>query len=283
MDKLGPRFVTIIDLKTHTTTTIPAQELAPGMVQVSFNGREGVFWAKADDVLNTVKPSPPKHPSFDKKTKGDLRKIIAVLGEVYPISIEELENGLRRDQNPDIEIGLWLHLASVYESLNQDFCLDLEKKKALFQQLLQCSLSPYEQSVNVTGSECLSPDLIMELIRRYYGKPAFTGEVSINVAQDPLPDGVTLLPFDPIESGDVQLLKDVKVVMGLDSSTGEKSLFYGKEDLEEIVRVKQSMTLPTVTILYDSRLGQLKPLIAFVIKAKGSCCHPAASPGMEGE
>ena len=54
MNKPGPRFVTTIDLKTHTTTTIPAKELAPGMIQVSFNGREGVFWAKAADVLNTV-------------------------------------------------------------------------------------------------------------------------------------------------------------------------------------------------------------------------------------
>ena len=280
MNKPGPRFVTTIDLKTHTTTTIPAKELAPGMIQVSFNGREGVFWAKAADVLNTVKPSPPKHPSFDDKTKGDLRKIIGLLGEVHPISIEEFENGLRRDQNPDIEIGLWLHLASVYESLNQDFCLDLEKKKELFQALLQCSLSPYEQSVNVVESESLSPDLIRELIGRYYGKPALTGVGSMTVAQGPLPDGITQLSFEAIES-DIRLLKDAKVVMGLDSSTGEESLFYGKDFLEEIVREKQTMVVKTASILFDSRLGQLKPLIAIVIKAKGSCCHPTASPGME--
>ena len=102
----------------------------------------------------------------------------------------------------------------------------------------------------------------------------------MTVAQGPLPDGITQLSFEAIES-DIRLLKDAKVVMGLDSSTGEESLFYGKDFLEEIVREKQTMVVKTASILFDSRLGQLKPLIAIVIKAKGSCCHPTASPGME--
>lgn len=109
---LGDR-VQVYDIPAGTFSTMPARELAPGMVQVELEGIEGVCWVNPSHLQQ----SPYQHPPFDEETRDYLRQIKAALDEVYPQSLEQWEDGFRCDRDAEREIAIWLHIAEVYNKL----------------------------------------------------------------------------------------------------------------------------------------------------------------------
>src|SRR5690349_5054197 len=108
--------VRVFDSDTGKITTIPAAELAPGMVRITVQGMEGEFWADA----SKLKQSPYRHPPFSEEVRDILRNIQQALEEVYPLSLEQWEDGFRRDTNAEREIAFWQHLSRVYSRLAAD-------------------------------------------------------------------------------------------------------------------------------------------------------------------
>src|SRR5690242_11984238 len=53
--------IRILDLDTKKVTTIPASELAPGMIRVKYEGLEGEFFVEAAKLKSRA---PLRHPPF---------------------------------------------------------------------------------------------------------------------------------------------------------------------------------------------------------------------------
>jgi hypothetical protein len=120
--------VRVYDFETKKVASIPARELASGMVKVSIQGREGEFWVEASQL----KPSPPRHSEFGPEYKQVFRYLSDVLCNVYPLSVEEWEDGFRRDANPKKEIQIWVSIANSFLHLTSGLELSEEERKEAF-------------------------------------------------------------------------------------------------------------------------------------------------------
>jgi len=267
------QFVKVYDFDTETFTTIPLSELAPGMVQATVNG--GICWINPR-ATGKIKQSPHRHPPFNKKTRGQMRRLAAVFKDVYIISAREWEDGFRRDMNPDQEITRWLHMADIFEDTTRRFTLDLTQKKALFQLLLVCSTTDYGKISQVTTPEGLGDAIMRETIQAYYGQPELKIEAAMKAACEyPDPNGKIPRPVESLRNpSERELLKVADVVFGIDSSTGDYSIFYGRQLLKQIATGGEVRELPSISYLYDSRTDQLELLVAAVQLVKGSCDYP---------
>jgi hypothetical protein len=92
--------VRVYDLETKTITTIPAQELAPGMIRAKVEGIEGEVFIEAAQMGET----PYRQPPFSEGIRKRLEEIRNTFVEVRPLSLEEWEDGFRRDTNPEKEV-----------------------------------------------------------------------------------------------------------------------------------------------------------------------------------
>ena len=156
--------VQIYDTPTGTLTTIPARELAPGMVRVQMDGVEGECWMKPDQLH----ASPYQHPPFDEDIRNLLRQIKATLDEVYPMSLEEWEDGFRRDQNAEQEIAFWLRISMAYTRLIQNKSLAFAERKDVFRILLSCANNPRDQVLATAGISVLSRPEAEAVMAEFY-------------------------------------------------------------------------------------------------------------------
>jgi hypothetical protein len=111
MRKGTREFVSVFDFRTQSIIRMPADELAPGMVRAKVKGIDEEVWVDSRDGLT---PGPYQHPPFDEAARDYLRSIKAALDEVFPMTLEEWEDGFRRDANPEREIAYWLFLSEAY-------------------------------------------------------------------------------------------------------------------------------------------------------------------------
>src|SRR5687768_10453326 len=100
---MSDKTVRVFDFETKQLTTIPAAELAPGMVQARVQGIGTVYISAGQ----AVKLQGFRHPPMPEM-RENFAKIKASLDEVFPMSLEQWENGFRRDTNPEREIAFWL-------------------------------------------------------------------------------------------------------------------------------------------------------------------------------
>ena len=156
--------VRVYDIETNTVTTIPAEELAPGMVQVQIQGQEGLFWVDA----SRLQRSQYRHPPFSEDMRDHLREIQNALNEVYPQTLEFWEDGFRRDTHPQREIANWLHMARTYRDFVQGRSLNLEQKREVFDVLVACSNGPRENVFQITSLSSLSRADAEEVVRAFY-------------------------------------------------------------------------------------------------------------------
>jgi len=165
--------VSVYDFETQTFSTIPAAELAPGMVCVRIDGVEGDVWVDGAQLpLNSH-----QHPPFDEEIRDLLRQIQAALDEVYPMSLEGWEDGFRRDHSPEREIAYWLHLAQVYARLtapDDPLGATFERRQDVFTILTRCGIAPRERVLTVTDLETLSREEAKRVVDAFFeaGEPA---------------------------------------------------------------------------------------------------------------
>ncbi len=151
-NKDGEPRVQIYDVPTAALSTIPARELAPGMVRVALDGVEGDCWVRPDQLQK----SPYQHPPFDETGKAFMRRLKETLDEVYPMSLEDWEDGFRRDKNAEREIAHWLHIAEMYKRLTEEKSLTPAEKRDVFRILLACANNPRDQVLATAGVQVLS-------------------------------------------------------------------------------------------------------------------------------
>lgn len=157
------KFVTVYDLATHSRTTIPAAELAPGMVQANVEG-QGSVWVKASQI----KKAPIRHKPFTNSVRKELRLIEQALKEVYPRSLAEWEDGFRRDENPTREIALWKRIVSVYQAAIAGVGFTKAQRVECFGIIVRCTTTPADKVLEVTALSALSREQAQAIIGRYF-------------------------------------------------------------------------------------------------------------------
>lgn len=161
--KQDAKWVNVMDAETHAVTRVPARELAPHMVECRMEGVEGTVWMDAREL----KQGEYQHPPFDEEVRECLREIQAAVEEFYPLSIEEWEDGFRRDKTPEREIALWLHLARTYRQLTTSRDLNAEQRRDYFGVLVTCLNSPPEHVLRVFSPNAISRGEAEEIIARF--------------------------------------------------------------------------------------------------------------------
>lgn len=156
--------VRILDTETGTVSTIPARELGPDMVRVNMKGVEGEVWVETA----TLKPSPHQHPPFDDELRAIMHRLADTLGEVYPITVEQWEDGFRRDKDAEREIAIWLHLAGVYARVTNGQPLTLAEKQDVFRLVLSCANNPREHVLKAAGIQSLSRPEAEAIMETFY-------------------------------------------------------------------------------------------------------------------
>ena len=96
--------------------------------------------------ISQLEGGPLRHAPFeDEGVRRLLRQIQETLAEVEPRTVEQWEDGFRRDHHPDREIATWLHIAAVYHRFTKSGpglpTLSLEDKREVFTVCLACSVN----------------------------------------------------------------------------------------------------------------------------------------------
>src|SRR5438067_11981491 len=92
----SPALVPFYDVPSHRVVKIPPSELRPGCVQARMEGVEGTVWVLPEQLHQ----GPIRHAPFGEELRTYIRDIQSAFAEHRDISLEEWEEGFRRDGNP---------------------------------------------------------------------------------------------------------------------------------------------------------------------------------------
>ena len=154
----------VYDVETRSLYQIPDAELAPGMLQTRVQGIDGTVWVDASQLRR----GEPKYFQFGEDLRDDIRAIKATFDEVYPQSLEEWEDGFRRDADPKREIDLWLHMANVFDRATEGKPLTLEQKRDYFRVIVACSNASCDKVLYVAKREVISREEAQDIVTLFY-------------------------------------------------------------------------------------------------------------------
>ncbi|MCC5453347.1 hypothetical protein LMJ53_16650 [Rheinheimera sp. UJ51] len=155
--------VEVIDVETGDVSTVSSDQIGPGMVRVSYEGKE--YWADSAQLQQNEY----QHEPFQGEMKTRIESIMNNLSEVYSLSYEEWEDGFRRDQHPINEIVIWERIVSVYKHFSNR-ASSLASRKEIYSVIVTCSYSEPNQVLNQVSLNELTEEEAREIIRAYYQK-----------------------------------------------------------------------------------------------------------------
>jgi hypothetical protein len=158
--------VRVYDPTTRTITEMPASQLTPNMIQAQVEGLDGVHWINVGEL----KLGERQTESFPEEVRDYFREIKSKLDGVYPLSLEEWEDGFLRDAHPEQEIALWLHVADIYNRFTSERNLSLEEKNEYFSVLGTCMNSSRERVLQLSSPQLISKAEVEKVIVAYYGE-----------------------------------------------------------------------------------------------------------------
>ena len=151
---------------TKTITEMPASQLTPNMIQAQVEGLDGVHWINVGELRMGERQA----EYFSEEVRDYFREIKSKLDEVYPLSLEEWEDGFLRDAHPEQEIAVWLRVADVYNRFASERNLSLEQKKEYFRVLGACMNSSRERVLQLYSPQLISKAEAEKVIEAYYGE-----------------------------------------------------------------------------------------------------------------
>lgn len=171
----------MFDPKTCKLKSIPAAELSPKLIQARLLGLglEELCWI---DPKGIDPNTPYQHPPFDEVTRGNLGKILDILRDVCPDTLDQWEDRFRRDAHPENEIAIWEDLAEVFEEFAGRSEMTPAEKKDLYRILVRCSTCRYEYISEVIPSDVLRRPIVHEIVQAYYGQPELKAEAALKPA-----------------------------------------------------------------------------------------------------
>jgi len=144
--------VRIFDSETKEITEVPMSELAPGFGLANVKGVEGDVYID----LSTAKTGEYKHPPFDEKTRKIFKLLQSVFKEVNPLTVNEWEDGFRRDAHPMKELELWANMAGAFNYFTKGKHMSLAEKKDHFHIILAWTNVGADRALNLVELQAMS-------------------------------------------------------------------------------------------------------------------------------
>jgi len=145
--------VRLLDSTTRAVTEIPVEELAPGTVRVQMAGIKEPVWVDG----TKLRPSDRYfHPPFPPEKRRVIAKIADALREVHPISLDEWEDGFRRDLLADQQIFNFTCIADAYQQVAERGDLSLPKKVEYYNTIVLASTCGLEELLQVMRPQLIS-------------------------------------------------------------------------------------------------------------------------------
>jgi len=142
---------------------IPRSELAPGCIRVRIQGIDEPVWASE----LKYRMGPLRHPPFGEDILAYVRRIQSTFAEHRPISVEEWEDGFRRDLNVEQEIALWIHAAGVYSAFASNERSEA-RRKHLYQVVIACLTATPDTVRQGVQPGPLADQDIAEIVGRFF-------------------------------------------------------------------------------------------------------------------
>jgi hypothetical protein len=155
--------VAVYDFDHQEILWVSVGDLPAGFLQAQMEGVEHLVWVDPE----RLRQGQYQHPPFGPEVRAVFAQLNAAFDEVYPRTIDEWEDGFRRDRNPEREIAIWLHIAEVYETLTCERPLSLEAKQDYLKILLACSTMLHEQVLKSVSLSAITVDEAAEAIAAY--------------------------------------------------------------------------------------------------------------------
>lgn len=160
-----PELVPFFDVKSKRVVRIPASELRPSAVEVRLPGQEELVWVLPADL----QAGHVRHPPFDEEVREYIRQIKSVFAEHRPLTMDEWEDGFRRDADPAREIALWSHAADVYQAfVSQDSSPD--RRADVYRVVVACLSTSPEAVWRVLKPAVLTRPEAEQVVKRFYGQ-----------------------------------------------------------------------------------------------------------------
>lgn len=158
-DDLVPFF----DLPSGRVVRIPPSELRPGCIQARVEGVEGIVWLLPEQL----KFGEIRHPPFDEEIRSYIRDIQAAFAEHRDISVEEWEEGFRRDSNPAREIAGFSYAAGVYRLFTASEA-SADRRRDVYRLLIACMTTSPDSVWRVVQLTALSRPEAERIVNRFY-------------------------------------------------------------------------------------------------------------------
>jgi hypothetical protein len=148
----GENWVPCYDFRSKTVAYVAREKLRPGMVQARIHGIDGQVWVDPAQM----KAEKYQHPPLDEPARERLRAVVERLREVHPLTVEQWEERIRHDPQPEREIARWNRIADAYarELAGHDY--NLPQKRDLLQVILACSGTDHVQALKAMRLDALA-------------------------------------------------------------------------------------------------------------------------------
>lgn len=157
--------VPFYDARNRRVVRIPAAELRPGATQVQLAGKQELVWVLPQDL----QAGAVRHPPFDEDLRKYIRQIKADFAEHRPLTLDEWEQGFRRDANPEREIALWSHAADVYRAFASP-ASSLERREDVYRVIVACLTTSPDSVWRVLEPKVLTREEADSIVKRFYGQ-----------------------------------------------------------------------------------------------------------------
>lgn len=166
--RIGQRSTDMISFldDTGTVVRIPASRLPPGGIQIQLQGSDSVVWT----IPEGFQKSYLRHSEFEEDVRDYIRQIQAAFSEQRPLSLEEWEDGFRRDANPAREIAVWSHAAGIYMEFTANEPI-AERRRDVYRCIIKCMVTTGPDAVwRVLQTNVLNRADAEKVINRFFGK-----------------------------------------------------------------------------------------------------------------
>jgi len=185
--------VRIYDMKTGRSREIPARELAPGYVKVTFaEDGEEAFVLAAD-----LKPQPSyQHPPFTGPLKLLMQDFATVFADVFPKTAAQWEDDFRRDLDYMKEVEFWAGVAGAFRHFTSGKSWSREERRDVFNILFSCLTNGLQAGLECVELKALSRAQALEIRERMESEAATSGAARIPTP-DPTMPAVNVTPAVP--------------------------------------------------------------------------------------
>jgi hypothetical protein len=130
------------------------------MVRIRVEDSDCEVWVDAAQGL----PGQLKHPHFGEDVRALLADLQDTFRDVYPRTLEEWEDGFRRDDHPEWEIAVWLHMARAYRHFLGECPQPPEERREIFDVILAAVNNGREYVRLTTNPLTLTPERVREIV-----------------------------------------------------------------------------------------------------------------------